>query len=383
MAKPVHKLAPHGRAPTEREEPQPFEVTGVVPLVIVDPPALPTAGLVCVIGDQLGRTFRLGTAPVVIGRGAVDIVLAATDVSRRHAQLICDGDSFVLEDLSSANGTFHNGTRVDRVALRVGDRIQIGGSIFLFAQHDELEERMRRLQRLETMGSLAGGLAHDFNNTLAVIMGELEIVEAAIALDASDAQEALESIRQATTSAIAVAKRLMRLGRTDDLQFERVSLSHLVEKLVAIMRRQHGASIAIATKVQPDLVVRGSPEELHQSLLNLFVNARDAMPGGGTVVVEARAVYCDARTAMARNLPAAGHYVELAIADTGCGMDEATLSRAFEPFFTTKLGKGNGLGLAMIHGSVRRHGGAIEVESVVGVGTTFRLLLQQERDEQG
>ncbi len=380
MAKPVYKSAPpagHGRAPTERPEPPPFEVTGVVPLVIVDAPAAPSAGLVCVIGEQLGRTFRIGTAPVVIGRGEVDIVLATTDVSRRHARLFHDGDSFVLEDLDSANGTFHNGSRIDRVALRVGDRIQIGGSILLFAQHDELEERMRRLQRLETMGSLAGGLAHDFNNTLAVILGELEIVEDAVALDAREAQEALESIRQATTSAIAVAKRLMRLGRTDDLQFEVVSLSHLVEKLVAIMRRQPGGKLAIATKVPAELAVHGATEELHQVLLNLFVNARDAMPHGGTVIVEARAVDCDARTAMARNLPAAGRYVEIAIADTGCGMDEATLARAFEPFFTTKLGKGNGLGLAMIHGSVRRHGGAIEVESVVGVGTTFRLLLQR------
>ncbi len=380
MAEPVYKSAPpHGqvRAPTERPLPPAFDVTGVVPLVIVDPPAAPSAGLVCVIGEQLGRTFRIGTAPVVIGRGAVDIVLAATDVSRRHARLVHDGDSFVLEDLDSANGTFHNGSRIDRVVLRVGDRIQIGGSILLFAQHDELEERMRRLQRLETMGSLAGGLAHDFNNTLAVILGELQIVEDAVALDARDAQEALESIRQATTSAIAVAKRLMRLGRTDDLQFEIVSLSHLVEKIVAIMRRQAGGKLAIATKVPVELAVRGAPEELHQALLNLFVNARDAMPDGGTVIVEARAVHCDAQTAMARNLPAAGHYVEIAIADTGCGMDEATLARAFEPFFTTKLGKGNGLGLAMLHGSVRRHGGAIEVESVVGVGTTFRLLLQR------
>jgi signal transduction histidine kinase len=139
-------------------------------------------------------------------------------------------------------------------------------------------------------------------------------------------------------------------------------------------RRQFGTSVSISTNVERDLAVLGSYEELHQVLVNLLLNARDAMAEGGKIRVEARAIHCDAARAVACDLPAAGEYVEISVSDTGSGMDQATLARAFEPFFTTKpRGKGTGLGLAMIHGCVRRHGGAIEVDSTIGHGTNFRL----------
>jgi hypothetical protein len=334
---------------------------------------------VCVIGELLGRTFSIGLAPLVFGRGAVDIMLHANEVSRQHARVEIQDGQFVLDDLNSSNGTYVNGTRVvGRVTLRLGDRIQIGSTIFVLVQHDEFQERMQRLERLEAMGGLAGGLAHDFNNALQAIIVELDVIDPAVDPSRHEARVALESIRHAAASAAALAKRLMRLGRTEHAAFEVVPMAHLVELVAGIVRRQPGPRISITTRVAPDLAVIGSPEELHQMMLNLMLNARDAMPRGGDLRIEATNVYFDDQEAMARHLPGSGEFVELVVADSGSGMDEATLARAFEPFFTTKpVSQGTGLGLAMVHGTVRRHGGAIDVESAVGRGTTFRVVLQR------
>ncbi|MGE0396943.1 MAG: ATP-binding protein [Kofleriaceae bacterium] len=356
--------------------------TGVHSVIVLDSPTGRDAvrlSLVCVTGADLGRHFRVGFEPAIIGRGSVEIELSTTDVSRRHARISIGDQGFQIEDLGSANGTFLNGVRVTSATpLRVGDHVQIGNTVLVFAQRDELEERMQRVQRLEAMGQLAGGLAHDFNNTLSIIVANLDFIEESLPPDAADARDALASIRNAAMSGASLAKRITRLGTTDPLTFAVVPLTSLIEQIAALSRRQFGEMISISTNVEDDLAILGSYEELHQVLTNLLLNARDAMPGGGQIRVVARAIRCDAQQAIARDLPAAGDYVEICVADTGSGMDEATLARAFEPFFTTKpRGKGTGLGLAMIHGCVRRHGGAIEVESKLGSGTTFRLVFHR------
>lgn len=356
--------------------------TGVHSVIVLDSPTGRDAvrlSLVCVTGADLGRQFRVGFEPMIIGRGGVEIELTTTDVSRRHARISVGDQGFQIEDLGSANGTFLNSERISRaMPLRVGDHIQIGNTVLVFAQRDELEERMQRVQRLEAMGALAGGLAHDFNNTLSVIVANLDFIEDALPPDAVDARDSLASIRKAAQSGAALAKRISRLGSTDPLTFAVVPLSSLVEQTAVLSRRQFGSNVTIATNVEKNLAVLGSYEELHQVLINLMNNARDAMPEGGRIRIDCRTVQFDATRAIAADLPAAGEYVEISVTDSGTGMDEATLARAFEPFFTTKArGKGTGLGLAMIHGCVRRHGGAIEVESKVGRGTTFRLLFHR------
>jgi signal transduction histidine kinase len=356
--------------------------TGVHPVIVLDAPTGRDAvrlSLVCVTGADLGRTFRVGFEPLVVGRGGVDVELTTTDVSRRHARISIGDHGFQVEDLGSANGTFLNGVRVTSASpMRVGDHVQIGNTVLVFAQHDELEERMQRVQRLEAMGALAGGLAHDFNNTLSVIVANLDFVEESLPATATDARDALIAIRNAALSGAALAKRITRLGSTDPLTFAVVPLSSLVEQTVAMSRRQFGSTITLSTTMEKDLAVLGSYEELHQVLVNLLINARDAMPEGGKIRVEGRAIHCDVASAIAHDLPAAGEYIEISVTDTGTGMSEATIARAFEPFFTTKpRGKGSGLGLAMIHGCVRRHGGAIEVDSKLGRGTTFRLLFHR------
>ena len=359
------------------------DVTGVTTVVFDAPTArgLTRPSLVCVAGVDLGKVCFLDGGPLTIGRGAADLVLATGDASRRHARITPEGGELVLEDLGSANGTFINGVRVSTpTRLRVGDRLQIGGAIFLVVQHDELELRMQRVQKLEAMGTLAGGIAHDFNNTLAAIVANLDAIEEALPASATDAQESLRSIWRATSSATALAQRLLRIGRPEPMAFELVPIAELVEQGVGLVRKQAGATVSIDVRVDGDLAVQGSYEALLQVVQNLLLNARDAMPTGGRVTLTATPVAFDVGEAFARELPAAGRYVELAIVDHGVGMDASTLARVFEPFFTTKArGKGTGLGMTMVHSTVRGHGGAVDIASARGTGTTVRVYLQRMR----
>ncbi|MBL0215325.1 MAG: FHA domain-containing protein [Myxococcales bacterium] len=368
--------------------PQEFEFeldpaeTGVHPVVIVDAPTgrdAVRASLVCVSGDDLGRSVRLDGKSLEIGRAQSGLSLTSADVSRRHARIHREPDGYVLEDLDSANGTYLNGERVTGPArLRIGDRVQVGRTVLVFSHHDELEERMERLQRLEAMGTMAGGIAHDFNNALAVIVGNLDLVAEALPADAELGLEALDAIRKATSSATNLAKRLLRLGSKDPLTIGIVSLAPLIDQTMMMARRRSTAKLTVELDVEPDLHVLGSFDELQQVLINLYYNSCDAMPSGGKLCVSARAIELDRRAAVEHQLEVGGHYVLLTVRDTGCGMDATTRARLFEPFFTTKgRGKGTGLGLAMIHGAVRRHGGAIEVESAPGMGATFRIYLHR------
>lgn len=205
--------------------------TGVLPLISIDPPTHRGAvrpSLVCVSGADLGTVFRIGTT-ALIGRGAVDVALAEGDVSRRHARVRFGDQGYEIEDLGSSNGTSVNGVRVtDTAALRVGDRVQIGRTVLLFAMHDELEERVARMQRLEAMATLAGGIAHDFNNELAVVMCNLDAIAHALPSHEHDALASLEEIRVATGSATGLARRLLRLGRAEPLSFGSVALEQLI-----------------------------------------------------------------------------------------------------------------------------------------------------------
>jgi signal transduction histidine kinase len=336
------------------------------------------ARLVCVGGPDLGMAFRLDGRSSTIGRGDVQIRLNTHDVSRNHARIWLEADGYCVEDLGATNPTLVNDRPIaGPTPLRYGDRLQLGTSILVLTHHDELQTRFQQLQRLDAITAAVSGMAHDFNNALTVIVAALDELGEELPADANTSRALIADMEVAANAAVSLAKRLVKLGRHGPVPDETVEVGKLVTEVVAMVRRVIGVQrIVVTSEVAPGLRIRGSADELQQVLLNLCINARDAMPDGGTIRVEARLVPLDRTSAIARLLPSNGTYVDLSVRDTGTGMDEATLARIFEPFFTTKEpGKGTGLGLAMTHVIVKKHGGTVLVESKLGAGTTFRVLV--------
>ena len=242
----------------------------------------------------------------------------------------------------------------------------------------ERDEQLRRAQKLEAIGRLAGGVAHDFNNSLTVINGYSELL-----LNALDAGGPLHgyarNVRDAGEHAADLTRQLLAFGRKQMLRPAVLDLNAIVRDTERILRRVIGEDIALIATLDPALGgVAADPHQLHQVLMNLCVNARDAMEHGGTLTIATGNRLIDAPLPCAGDHAPPGRYVTLTVSDTGYGMEEATQQRVFEPFFTTKeLGKGTGLGLAMVYGIVRQSGGHIAVESAVGQGTTFWIYLPQ------
>jgi signal transduction histidine kinase len=331
--------------------------------------------LVCVVGQDAGRTFGLAGSTLEIGRGSdVEVRLLAHDVSRRHARITRTTSGTTIEDLASVNGTYVNGVLVkSRRRIEIGDRIQIGNTILVYTRHDELEQRLQKLQRLEAMSDLARGIAHDFNNMLTVIVSGLD--ELSQSTD-PELRRNVEAMTQAASSATQLAKRLMRVGRNNPTTGGRVEVGKVVREAAAIAQTLLPRSVWLETDVPATIRIHADAPELIQALINLILNARDAMPDGGCIRIAASEVTIDGDRALHHQLVSGSTYVEVLVSDSGVGMDDLIRARIFEPFFTTKPpGKGAGLGLAMVFSTVRNHVGAIEVDSAPGEGTTVRLLL--------
>jgi signal transduction histidine kinase len=229
---------------------------------------------------------------------------------------------------------------------------------------------------MEAVGQLAGGIAHDFNNLLGVIMGYCDLLEGQIAPEDSK-RRMVEHIHHAGTRAAALTQQLLAFSRRQVLRPLVLDLNRLVTGMETMLRRLIGERIEIATSLLPDLGrVKADPTQIEQTLMNLAVNARDAMPGGGTITIETANVELDDSHAREHAEVKPGSYVMLAMSDTGVGMDSETLTHVFEPFFTTKqLGKGTGLGLSTVYGIVKQSGGYIYAYSEPGRGTTFKVYL--------
>jgi signal transduction histidine kinase len=240
-----------------------------------------------------------------------------------------------------------------------------------------LEERLRQSQRLEAVGQLAGGIAHDFNNLLTVITSYAAILLQD--LDPSDAKLMdVREIAKAADRAAALTQQLLAFGRRQLLQPRVLDVNDTVSEMKNMLRRLLTADIELVTVLDPQLrAVRADPGQLEQVLMNLVVNARDAMPEGGTLTVETATVKIDATHAGPdATAIRPGAYVQLAVSDTGHGMDDAVQARMFEPFFTTKEpGKGTGLGLSTVYGIVKQSGGHVWCHSELGRGTTFKIYL--------
>jgi two-component system, cell cycle sensor histidine kinase and response regulator CckA len=243
-------------------------------------------------------------------------------------------------------------------------------------EHKQAEQRMRQLEKFEAIGQLAGGIAHDFNNVIGAIQGwaQLGLDEAQLTPRSA---KYFQSIRDQSQRAADLTRQLLAYARRQMLEPRNTDLNRLISETTALLRRVIGAHIEVKLSLADEAqVTRADPAQIEQVVMNLCLNARDAMPNGGRLTIETSTVELDAAFCEQRRYITPGQYIRLAVSDTGTGMDEATQARIFEPFFTTKeVGKGTGLGLATVFGIIKQHGGAIEVQSELGRGTAFHVYL--------
>lgn len=247
-----------------------------------------------------------------------------------------------------------------------------------------LEDQLRQAQKMESIGTLAGGVAHDFNNLLTVIQGYNQLVMVRHAQDPKTAMF-LSEVEKAANRATSLTRQLLAFSRRQRLEMKTLYLNEIARDMSRMLQRIIGEDIAIRIVESPPIApVRVDPSQMEQVILNLAVNARDAMPNGGEVVIEIRNVVLDEAYTTEHPYAKAGRYVQLTISDTGIGMDEETKQRIFEPFFTTKeVGRGTGLGLSMVYGIVKQHDGLIEVHSEVDHGTIFKICLPAMAEQSG
>lgn len=239
-------------------------------------------------------------------------------------------------------------------------------------EHELALAQLHEAQKLEMLGQLTGGVAHDFNNLLTPVIGNLDLLRTRLGDGDPRVARLIQSSLQAASRAATLVQRLLAFARRQDLQPRSVSIAGLLDGMTDMISRSLGPTIDVSIAVPDDLPpARVDPNQLELAILNLAVNARDAMPEGGRLTISAS---CEDAAGSARLRP--GRYVRIAIADTGVGMDPLTLSHAVEPFYTTKgIGKGTGLGLSMVHGLAAQHGGMLDLRSSPGEGTTAEIWL--------
>jgi PAS domain S-box-containing protein len=255
-----------------------------------------------------------------------------------------------------------------------GEAIGVSGALRDVTERKQLEDQFRQAQKLEAVGRLAGGVAHDFNNMLGAIIGYADLILPVLE-ERDPLRSDIEHIKNAADRAAGLTRQLLAFSRKQALEPRVLGLNDVIVNLEKMLHRLIGEDIELRTALAEDLGrVKADPGQVDQVIMNLAVNARDAMPEGGMLTIETANVELDEEYARSHVGVKSGPYVMLAVSDTGCGMDEATRSRIFEPFFTTKeVGKGTGLGLSTVYGIVKQSGGNIWVYSEPGKGTTFKL----------
>jgi two-component system, cell cycle sensor histidine kinase and response regulator CckA len=343
--------------------------------------------------DGAGRIVRVNPAG-----GILSGLPATALIGRPFDEVFTLADEVTGKVISSRPSAFADGTpvplpaavlrRVDGTVRPVaggwapirGPEGSIQGAVLSLRDATEprrLEELLRHSQKMDAIGQLAGGVAHDFNNLLTGILGYAELLASHLKSQ-PDLQLMARKIGDISGRAGGLTRQLLTFSRHGRTVNRAIDLHLLIEETVAMLRRTIDPRVQISTNLRASRhAVVGDPALLENALLNLGINARDAMPDGGSLAIATndQIVISDEPAATAFAL-ASGDYIEITVTDTGSGMDRATSDRLFTPFFTTKApGKGTGLGLAMVYGTVKEHRGAVTVESHVGVGTKFRLWL--------
>ena len=301
------------------------------------------------------------------------------EVRPRHAAGAFQGYVACAVDVTDAHLA---GERLEQhVAERTAELTQ------QIAERERVEATLHQMQRLETVGQLTSGVAHDFNNLLTVVLGNVDMLMHSAARGPLDgrAMQRLEHVRTAAERGATLTAQLLAFSRRQRLEAKVVDLNETVAGLTDLLASTLGRAITIETRTEPHLwPATVDPTQIELIILNLAINARDAMVGGGTLTVETANVACGAPERPEE--PAAGDYVRVAVSDTGTGMPPEVLARAFEPFFTTKeVGKGSGLGLAQVFGFAKQSGGGVRIDTVEGQGTTVSVFLPKAAapDESG
>ncbi len=316
--------------------------------------------------EMLGRTV-FDRFPASIAR-----VLHSEDME------VIGGRALINREVSSVGAD--GGTRwslVIKVPLRdnTGAIVGLIGISRNITERRRLEDQLRQAQKMEAVGRLAGGIAHDFNNLLTIIFGYSDVLRSEMS-EADGARESVDAINDAAARAAVLTRQLLAFSRQSMLQPKVLDLNATISDTGRMLSRLIGEDVEFSLVLDPSIArVRVDPGQLDQVLMNLAVNARDAMQSGGSLSIGTHRMELNAATAARLEL-SPGPHVMVEVKDTGNGMSPEVVARIFEPFFTTKsVGKGTGLGLAMVFGIVRQSGGAIEVESEVGTGSTFRIFL--------
>jgi two-component system, cell cycle sensor histidine kinase and response regulator CckA len=282
-----------------------------------------------------------------------------------------DGTTVPLEigltPMPTADGVFVIGSIVDISARKQAE-----------SERASLEEQLRQAQKMEAIGRLAGGIAHDFNNILTAIIGFSDLARDELPAS-SIARADLDQIQLAAARGTALTKQMLAFSRHQPTQQTLLDLNQVVVRIDAMLRRLLGADVKLVTRAGTGIgSIFADPHQIEQVLMNLAINARDAMPNGGTLTIETQSVRLDEVFARNHIGVTPGRHIVLAVTDTGIGMSAETKARIFEPFFTTKpAGKGTGLGLSTVYGIVKRFGGTVWVHSEPGHGTTFKVYLPE------
>jgi two-component system, cell cycle sensor histidine kinase and response regulator CckA len=333
------------------------------------------------LANEAMARFHGTTVESLIGKRDADFSLKQQEAERflRDDREVISSQrpAFIAEEPASCSKT---GTTRWFQTVKVpllspdGSARQVLGVATDITERKQLEAQFRQAHKMEAVGRLAGGVAHDFNNVLTVIRAQTEFLLADLPADDQRRADVLE-IQGAADRAAGFIRQLLAFSRRQILQPVVLELNDVITGMESMVRRLMGEDVVLLTKLHPELPpVWADPGQLQQVILNLAVNARDAMPRGGSLLIETALVELDEHYPQQHPSAKPGPHVVLVVTDTGCGMETATRLRIFEPFFTTKEpGKGTGLGLSTVYGIVKQTGGHIWVYSEVGRGTTFKL----------